>query len=176
MSTEEDENTDGGEEEESTNGPYSASFQSKIAVHERDRHRCINCREQFDDLSHLDVDHVVERGSGGANTLRNKATECRRCHEAKHEERDHAPTIRFMSTGDMVKEDFIWFRHFWGEILPAMSAVVADYRIKPVFDIADNAEYRAWHIPMGDVRRLDEVLSSTEELKYRAMGAHHYMM
>jgi rhodanese-related sulfurtransferase len=57
-----------------------------------------------------------------------------------------------------------------------MSAVVADYRIKPVFDIADNAEYRAWHIPMGDVRRLDEVLSSTEELKYRAMGAHHYMM
>ena len=155
--------------------PPSTEYQAKLAVHERDRYICINCRESFDDGSHLDVDHVIARGDGGSNTLRNKASECRRCHEAKHSERDHAPTIRFASTGDMIDQDFTWFRHFWTSILPAMSEAAAGHRVTPVFDIADSAGYRAWHIPLGDVRRLDEILADMDDIGYTPMGVHHYM-
>lgn len=163
------------ERETEVSRTYSATHQAKLAIHERDRHMCICCRETFEDASDLDVDHIVPRGRGGANTFRNKGSECRRCHEAKHDERDHAPTIRFVSTEDMDQADFIWFRHFWTDVLPALTEVAVGQRIIPVFDIADSAEYRAWHIPLGDVRRLDEVLAGMDDLNYASMGAHHYM-
>jgi len=154
---------------------YSSTHQAKLAVHERDRYTCIGCRESFEDISHLDVDHVIPRGQGGSNAIRNKASECRRCHEAKHGERDHAPTVRFTSTGDMIEQDFYWFRHLWKHQFPALTELAVDYRIEPVFNIADSAAYQAWHVPLGDLRRLDEVLADMDDLRYVPLGAAHYM-
>lgn len=162
------------ESEENRNATHSSTYQRKLAVHERDRYICISCREQFSDDSHLDVDHIVPEGKGGSNSLRNKTSLCRRCHEAKHDERDHAPTIRCNSTGDMVQRDFIWFRHFWKEVFPAMSETVA-YRVEPLFNIANSRPYQAWHIPKGDLQRLDDVLSGMDNINYVSMSSHHYM-
>ncbi len=155
------------EDDEPSESKYSTTYQSKLAVHERDRYRCIGCRESFEDISDLDVDHIIARGIGGANTIRNKATECRRCHEAKHGEREHAPTVRFMSTGNMIDKDFRWFRHLWGQLFPAVSELALNYRIEPKFNIAGA---RAWHIPLGDLRRLDEVLTEMDGIEYDALG------
>lgn len=163
------------DEEQASDGRYSSTYQTKLAVHERDRFTCICCRENFDDVSHLDVDHVVPRGKGGPNTIRNKATQCRRCHEAKSDERDHAPTVRFISTGDMIQKDFRWFRHFWNDLFPALSAVALNHRIKPKFNLADKAPYEAWHIPLGELRRLDEVLAERDDIRYNGVKAHRFM-
>jgi len=164
-----------GEDENAPDKQYSSTYQAKLAVHERDRYTCICCREKFDDISHLDVDHVIPVGKGGPNTIRNKATECRRCHEAKHGERDHAPTVRFMSTGDMIQKDFRLFRHLWNCQFPALSELALDHRIEPVFGLANSAPYQAWHIPLGELRRLDEVLAERDDIQYSPLGAHHYM-
>lgn len=161
--------------EEPSEQAYSTTYQAKIAVHERDQYTCIGCREQFDDISHLDVDHVIPAGKGGPNTIRNKATECRRCHEAKHDERDHAPTIRLVSTGDMIDKDFYWFRHLWKQQFPALSEAVLDYPIEPKFNLGGTSAYEAWHIPLGDLRRLDEVLANMDGLNYTPLRAENYM-
>lgn len=154
---------------------YSPTYKAKLAVHERDRFTCICCRETIEDASDLDTDHVIARGKGGPDTIRNKATMCRRCHEAKHGERDHAPTVRFVSTGDMIEKDFRWFRHFWKKQFPSLTEFALDRRIKPVFNIADDVPYEAWHIPVGELRRLDDVLADMDDVRYSGMKAHHYM-
>lgn len=170
-----DEQEPDGSSESRLGRKYSTTYQTKVAVHERDRRTCICCRESFKDISELDVDHILAEGKGGPNTVRNKGSLCRRCHEAKHGERDHAPTIRCMSTGDMCEKDFRLYRHFWNQQLPAMSEIVLDHRVKPKFDLADEAPYRAWHVPVGEVRRLDEVLADIDEVTYAPLRAEHYM-
>lgn len=152
------------------------SRQAKLTVHKRDRYTCIACRETFDDISHLDVDHIVPRGVGGPNTFKNKATLCRRCHEAKHDERPHGPTVRFVSTGDMPDTDFTWFRQLWNEQLPALSEVALDYRIVPKFNLKETApEDAAWHIPLGDLRRLDKALAEMDSVEYNSLRVKNYM-
>lgn len=160
---------------EPTSTNRSTAYQAKLAVHARDRYTCIGCRESFDDPSKLDVDHIISRGQGGSNAIRNKASECRRCHEAKHGERDHAPTIRCVSTGDMINKDFVWFKHFWKRQLPALFELALDYRVKPYCGLAESKSYTAWHIPLGDLRRLDDVLVNMDDLKYVPMGVAHYI-
>ena len=157
----------------SADSSYSPNYQSKLAVHKRDRHTCISCRETFDDPSKLDVDHVIPRGRGGPNTIRNMASECRRCHEAKHGERDHGPTVRFASTGDMIDKDFYWFTHLWKHQFPVLTELAVNRSVEPVFNIADEAEYQAWHVPLGDLRRLDEKLSDMD-VTYIPMGERPY--
>jgi len=163
------------EDPNSSEQEYRLSYQTKLAVHERDQYMCLCCRETFVDTSELDVDHVVPSGQGGSNTTRNQVSECRRCHEAKHGERDHAPTVRFTSTGDMIQKDFRWYRHLWNEMIPALAEAAVDHRVEPVFNIADGAPYQAWHIPVGDLRRIDELLAQIENVNYAPRGAHHYM-
>lgn len=147
----------------------STVYQSKLAVHERDRYRCVSCGEKFTDDSELDVHHAVPRGQGGPNRLSNLVSGCRRCHEAAHGERDHAPTIRSLSTGDMIKKDFEWFPHFWNNQLPTLSTLAVDYRIEPMFNIAESKSHRAWHIPIGDLRHLDRVLSEMNGVRYESL-------
>lgn len=151
------------------------AYQMKLAVHERDQYRCLNCRETFDDPSELHMHHIVPRGNAGSTTHTNAASLCDRCHKPIHEGEGFAPTIRWQSTGDMEQKDFIWFRHFWKEMLPALSeAAVADSRIEPYFD-DPNRPYKAWHIPLGDVRRLDEILTGRSDVKYSSMQVCSYM-
>lgn len=154
---------------------YSNGYQVKLVVHKRDQCRCLNCREVFEENpDKLDADHNVSSGQGGSNAISNRSSLCRRCHKAKHEERPHAPTIRFVSTQDMPNKDFRWFEHLWKEQFPALTNAILDYRIEPIFDISD-ATYRAWHIPLGDLRRLDEKLAGLDDVEYAPMSIHHYM-
>lgn len=162
-------------EQDGSTSPSSTVYEMKLAVHERDRYICICCRESFEDASNLDSDHIIPEGKGGPNTIRNQASECRRCHEAKHGERDHAPTVRFMSTGDMIDKDFRWFRQLWKQQFPALTELALSHRVEPKFNLADEAPYQAWHIPLGELRRLDEVLAEIEEVHYAPLGAHNYM-
>lgn len=148
---------------------HSATYQAKLAVHERDQYTCIGCRKEFEDPSGPDIDHIIGRGIGGPNTIKNKATLCRRCHEAKHGERDHAPTVRFTSTGDMVDEDFRWYRHLWKEQLPAITEIAIDHKIQPKFNLS-GGPFQAWHIPLGDLRRVDELLADAG-VSYVALDA-----
>lgn len=163
------------EEQEPTNQEYSSDYQAKLMVHERDRNQCLNCREVFEDTSHLDVDHNVARGKGGSNAVSNKATLCRRCHEAKHDQREHAPTVRFQSTGNMPENDFRWFRHLSSEQFPAFTEIVVSDQVVPKFNLAEHSAYEAWHIPLGDLRRLDKALTERDDITYASMKAHHYM-
>lgn len=126
-------------------------------------------------VSDLDADHVVPQGRGGPNTLRNKTSLCRRCHEAKHGERGHAPTVRCLSTGDMAQKDFSWFVHFWNHLLPALTELALEHRVEPLHNLADEKQYKAWHIPVGELRRLDEALADRDNIWYLPRKAHRYM-
>jgi hypothetical protein len=80
-----------------------------------------------------------------------------------------------MSTGDMIDKDFRWFRHWWKQQLPALSEIALNHRIQPVFNIAESAPYQAWHIPLGDLRRLDELLAKRDDAEYASLRAAEYM-
>jgi hypothetical protein len=75
----------------------------------------------------------------------------------------------------MIDKDFQWFRHLWKEQFPALSEAVLNHRIEPKFNLAETPAYQAWHIPLGELRRLDEVLGKMDDLDYLPLGAHHYM-
>jgi hypothetical protein len=75
----------------------------------------------------------------------------------------------------MINKDFVWFEHFWKRQLPALFKLALDYRVKPNCGLAESKSYTAWHIPLGDIRRLDEVLADMDDLKYVPMGIVHYM-
>lgn len=160
---------DGVGEQPSETNNRDQTYQNKRAVHERDQRQCICCRKNFDDIGDLDVHHIVPKGVAGPDTIRNKGSLCRRCHEAMHGERDHAPTIRWKSTGDMTDDEFKLYTQFWTEQIPALSSVVLDHKITPKIGIA-SAPYKAWHIPTGEVRRLDEVLT-TMDVVYAPLDA-----
>jgi|APHM01.1.fsa_nt_gi HNH endonuclease. len=149
----------------------SIAYQSKLAVHKRDKYTCKNCLESFNDASHLDADHSVPRGQGGSNVIQNKSSLCRICHKAKHKERDHARTVRFESTGDMPDKEFDWFVNFWKHQLPALSTLPVNYsyEMQPKFNLAESKSYSAWHIPLGDLRKLDQALSDIDGLDYERL-------
>jgi hypothetical protein len=153
----------------------NSAYRQKLTVHRRDRNTCINCRERFDDQSHLDADHVVARGDGGARTVRNQATMCRRCHDAKHGDREHAPTIRWRSTGDMPEKDYEWYKRFWSDLLPAVTEAAVGYRIKPVTNLSSETEYVGQHIPVGDVTRLCQLLADCNDVRFAGYSADRYM-
>jgi hypothetical protein len=102
-------------------------------VHDRDRHRCMNCRATEEIAELLDVDHVVLRGVGGGEPLSNQITLCRRCHDAKHVN-GLAPTVRVVSTGTMTDTEFAWYKHFVQEMVPAL-ARLAGARLRPKFGL-----------------------------------------
>lgn len=157
------------DEPSSAEQAYSRTHQTKLAVHERDMYRCACCWEVFENPNRLDVDHIVPRGRGGGDTMSQKISLCRRCHEAKDGRRDHAPTVRFVSTSDMVDKDFSWFCHLWTKQLPALTEAVG-HRTTPKFDLTEGGE--AWHIPLGDLRRLDRALAECDSIRYQQKGTH----
>ena len=162
------------DDESMSNQPQSVPSEVKLAVHERDRNTCIGCQESFQTAEELDVHHIVQRGVAGPDTLRNKASLCRRCHEAVHGERDHAPTIRIESTGDMIDKDFAWFRHFFTNQVPAITEVATGHRVEPMFNHAESAPYEAWHISLGELRQMAKILTRMD-VKYRTPMMEEYM-
>jgi hypothetical protein len=152
------------------------AYQTKLEAHRRDGYQCLNCRATFDEEpSQLDADHIVQQGAGGSSLHGNIASLCRDCHEAKHGEREIAPTIRFMSTGDMSDDEFRWFRHFWDEIFPALTEAAVGQRVEPLVNIDDNTPWQGRHIPMGTVRYFEERLAEQDDVEYAALGIHHFM-
>jgi len=151
------------------------AYEMKLSIHKRDELTCLNCGESFEDANNLHAHHIVPRGDGGSTNHRNLASLCKRCHEAIHEGDGFAPTIRCQSTGDMVQKDFIWFRHFWKEMLPALSQAAGKRTpIQTYFNDPDRP-YQAWHVPLGDLRTLDDLLADAPEIEYSPMGVCHYM-
>lgn len=141
----------------------------KQAIHERDRHRCMNCYATEEVAELLDVDHVVPRGVGGGEPISNQITLCRRCHDAKHGKRV-APTVRLESTGTMTELEFAWFRHFVDEMIPALARAV-DVRTKPKYRLMNT---EGWAIPLGDLRRMDSELSKADG-QYQPLNAAAFM-
>jgi hypothetical protein len=80
-----------------------------------------------------------------------------------------------MSTGDMINKDFRWFVHLWKEIIPALTEAATGHRVEPKHRLDEESPHQPWHIPLGDLRRLDEILGDMEEIDYAPKGAHHYM-
>lgn len=141
------------------------------AVYVRDQHQCRNCLGTVDTSVTLDPDHNVPRGVGGSDRLSNIGTLCRRCHDAKHGN-GIAPTLQIVSSGEMTDTEFIWFKHLLKEMLPAMSKSF-DVMMKPKFGIADQD---MWHLPLGDIRRLDEQLSDASVIEeYSSLRLEEYM-
>lgn len=141
----------------------------KRAVHERDRNSCVCCGRSASVVEKLDLDYAVPRGVGGSESFSNLLTLCRQCHDAKHGE-GLAPTVEMASTGRMEPIEFDYFTQFMNEMLPAL-AEISGVDLDPKFNL-DGRE--AWHLPLGDLRRLDKVLS--EELDdYCSFQAADYM-
>lgn len=140
----------------------------KEAVHERDRRRCLNCLKTADVAETLDVDHGVPRGVGGSEQFSNLHSLCRRCHEAAHGD-GLAPTVELRSSGVMTDTEFLMFKQLLTEMLPAMAREFG-VRLRPKFDL-DNRD--CWHLPLGDVRRLDRELSS-DAPQYCSLQAADY--
>lgn len=141
------------------------------AVLVRDQHQCKNCLGTREGELTLDTDHIVPRGAGGSDRLSNLNTLCRRCHKAKHGD-GIAPTVQLESTGEMTTVEFHWFKHIMQEMLPALAREF-DIRLVPKFGLADDT---AWHLPLGDVRRLDkQILEASEREQYSSLQTHQYM-
>lgn len=138
------------------------------AVFDRDRNRCSNCLQTVDNGSTLDPDHNVPRGAGGSHRLSNLTSLCRRCHDAKHGD-GVAPTIQWTSTGGMTPTEFCLYKHFSKEMIPAMARQVNIYT-DACFALGDD---EAWHLPLGDVRRLDQQLTEYDQ-EYTSLQAHEY--
>ncbi len=141
----------------------------KNTVHERDRHRCVNCRRSVDIVECLDIDHCVPRGVGGAEQIPQLVSLCRRCHDAKHGS-GVAPTVRAQSTGTMTDYEFVLYNRFGKKMVPALARQV-DVPLEPKFNIADENE---WAMPLGDLRRLSEQLEEHDE-HYTVLKAHEVM-
>jgi hypothetical protein len=75
----------------------------------------------------------------------------------------------------MLDKDFRWYRHLWKQQFPALAELAINHRVEPKFNLADEAPYQAWHIPIGELRRLDEVLTKEDAIAYAPLGAHNYM-
>jgi len=175
MSIEHPMQSNGKDEADEQDEQMSSTYQTKLQVHERDRYKCLCCGEVFDGKpSKLDADHIVPKGAGGSNLHTNIGSLCRKCHEAKHGEREIAPTIRFMSTGDMSDKEFRWFRHFWDEIFPALTQIAVNHRIEPLVDIDDSTPWQGRHIPMGFVRFCDRTFADRDDINYASREAHNY--
>lgn len=135
----------------------------------RDRSRCLNCGATSEAATKLDIDHGVPRGAGGADRMSNLNTLCRDCHEAKHGN-GIAPSVQMESTGEMSKREFIWFKHFIKEMVPAMADVVGT-KIRPKFNL-DEQGY--WYIPVGDVIALNKQLAESDA-RYESVDPVDYM-
>lgn len=108
------------------------------AVHKRDRHQCMNCYRERDDVT-LDVHHAVPRGRGGSNRLSNLILLCRQCHDAAHGQA-MAPRVKWYTNGQMDTDEFELFRQLFASM-----------------DIARfDDEERCWYIPKGDAEQLVE--------------------
>jgi len=154
----------------------SDNYQTKLEAHHRDGFRCLNCRKRFDEEARqLDADHIVPQGAGGCSIHTNISSLCRECHEAKHGEREIAPTIRWMSTGEMSPLEFRWFRHFWDEIFPVLTEIAIGQRVDPLIDIDEGTPWQARHIPLGVLRFCDEKFANRDDVNYAPKEAHHYM-
>jgi hypothetical protein len=106
----------------------------------------------------LDADHGVPRGAGGSDQFSNLLSLCRRCHEAKHGDAI-APTVQLESTGQMTNVEFVWFKQFLKEILPAL-ARSHGVQLRPKFNLDDR---EGWYLPLGDVRRLGRQLAGEDD-------------
>jgi|APHM01.1.fsa_nt_gi HNH endonuclease. len=162
--------------QEDTSDPTSSgeqmSFtdpQVKQAVHEMDRQRCVNCLRQRESTKLLDVHHGVPRGAGGSERYTNLQSVCRRCHDAIHND-TIAPCVQLESTGRMTDVEFHWYKHFIKQIVPAL-ARVADVRVQPKYNLDSE---KAWYVPLGDLRRLDEQLADLDG-QYAPLSLAEYM-
>jgi len=107
------------------------------AVRERDRHKCMNCYRDEDEVNELDTHHIVARGNGGSNRLSNLITLCRQCHDAAHGQK-MAPRVRFYSFNKMDSDEFDVYRELFNKIPEARY---------------DDSE-QCWYIPLADAREL----------------------
>lgn len=145
--------------------------EKRQAVLLRDREICVNCKRPKGEAELLDMDHSVPRGRGGSEAMSNLNTLCRECHDAKHGN-GIAPTIEMQSTGRMTASEFLRFEHFMKQILPALARTHA-VNVVPKFNLDGR---QAWHIPLGDIQRLDQsVANSSDDLGYLSLQAADYM-
>jgi hypothetical protein len=68
----------------------------------------------------------------------------------------------------MIEKDFGWYCHLWTKQFPALTRIVS-HQITPKFNLGKDDE--AWHIPIGDLRRLDEALAKRDDLRYEPREA-----
>jgi hypothetical protein len=71
----------------------------------------------------------------------------------------------------MDQREFSYFKHFFKHQLPALTGLICEPGVDPLFNIA---EQKHWHIPIGDVRRLDSTLRD-ENVTYQSLKAADYM-
>lgn len=114
---------------------------TRKAVRLRDRDQCMNCRASGKNIT-LDIHHIVPRGQGGSDRMRNLVMLCRQCHDAAHE-KCMAPTVDFRSTGNMQEEEFTLYRAFFDGVPSA--------RYDP--------ETKTWRVPTADMELLVESLN-----------------
>lgn len=153
----------------------TSTYQTKLEVHYRDQYKCLNCGKSLEEEpDRAEADHRVPKGSGGASLHRNFGTLCPPCHEAKHDEEKIAPTIRFTSTGNMNDEEFRWYRHFWSEVLPALTQAAVNHRTEVLVNLDDNPMWDGRYIPLGAIRYCDEQLKKRDDIEYSPMMGHRY--
>ena len=71
----------------------------------------------------------------------------------------------------MDEGEFIWFKHFMNEMIPALTRAVMQPQVDAYFDLGGD---HAWHIPEGDIRRLNRILAEIDD-EYRSLQAHEFM-
>jgi hypothetical protein len=74
----------------------------------------------------------------------------------------------------MDDEEFRWYRHFWKEILPALTQAAVDHRTQVLTNVGDHSMWDGRHIPLGAIRYCDERLSERDDVEYSPMMIHKY--
>ena len=72
----------------------------------------------------------------------------------------------------MDDEEFIWFKHLLNQMIPTL-ARQHDVQLDTRFQL-DNRD--VWHLPIGDLRLLDQVLAKSDDISgYASLQIQQYM-
>ncbi|WP_247729902.1 hypothetical protein [Halovivax limisalsi] len=72
----------------------------------------------------------------------------------------------------MSDQEFMWFKQFLSEMIPAMAREFS-VRVKPKFNLDGQDQ---WHLPLGDLRRLDQQLLDDDRTdQYSSLKLEQYM-
>jgi len=71
----------------------------------------------------------------------------------------------------MNEREFVHFKHFFNEQIPALTSRICEPGVDAMFNLGGQ---EAWHVPIGDLLRIDKRLRD-DDIPYKPLTVADYM-